>query len=75
MLRSTPPLPLPRAVLTVFTADAFDFSFQVASPPGVSGSLRVVSGGTGCDDYETDLSGLVSVESTGGWDLFAPQLM
>lgn len=66
------PSPHPPAV---FAVEWFDFAFQVASPPGVSGSLRVVSGGTGCDDYDTDLSGLVTVESTGGWALFAPLLM
>ncbi|CAN0501270.1 unnamed protein product, partial [Scytosiphon promiscuus] len=41
------------------------FSFRVASGNGL-GSFRVVSGGTGCDDYSTDLSGLVEVPSTGG---------
>eukprot|EP00904_Undaria_pinnatifida_P012411 jgi/Undpi1/82/HiC_scaffold_1.g00082.m1 len=44
----------------------FDFSFRVSSNSGF-GKLRIVSGGTGCDDYSTDLSGLVSVPNTGGW--------
>ncbi|CAM9118842.1 unnamed protein product, partial [Laminaria digitata] len=41
------------------------FNFRVASADGL-GSFRIVSGGTGCDDYTTDLSGLVKVPSTGG---------
>ncbi|CBN76107.1 Endo-1,3-beta-glucanase, family GH81 [Ectocarpus siliculosus] len=54
-------------------ASAFDFTFQVATIPSYhdSGSFRVVTGGTGCDDYTTDLSGLVVVPSTGGWGTFA----
>ncbi|CAN0483912.1 unnamed protein product [Laminaria digitata] len=36
-----------------------------------SGSFRVVAGGTGCDDFTTDLSGLVEVPSTGGWNSYA----
>ncbi|CAM9582243.1 unnamed protein product, partial [Laminaria digitata] len=41
------------------------FFFNVASDDGF-GSFRVVTGGTGCGDYTTDLSGLVQVPSTGG---------
>ena len=41
------------------------FTFRVASAGGV-GSLRVVTGGSDCDNYSTDLSGLVSVPNTGG---------
>ncbi|CAM9403106.1 unnamed protein product, partial [Laminaria digitata] len=41
------------------------FSFRVASNDGF-GSFRIVTGGTGCGDYTTDLSGLVQVPSTGG---------
>ncbi|CAN0104948.1 unnamed protein product [Ectocarpus fasciculatus] len=52
-------------------ADAFDFEFVVASPRGFSGSLQVVSGGTGCSDYKTDLSGVVGITPTGDWDTFA----
>lgn len=54
-------------------ASAFDFRFQVAAPPAYhnSGSFHVVTGGTGCDDYITELSGLVTVPSTGGWGSFA----
>ncbi|CAM9774374.1 unnamed protein product, partial [Laminaria digitata] len=51
--------------------DAFRFNFLVASPAGNSGSFHVVTGGTGCDDYTTDLSGLVEVQPTGGWGIFA----
>lgn len=32
---------------------------------------QVVSGGTGCSDYETDLSGVVGITPTGDWDTFA----
>lgn len=55
----------PRAV------EAFDLSFVVAAPGGLAGSLRLVTDGD-CSDYRTDLSGLVSVGSTGGWDVFKP---
>lgn len=41
------------------------FNFRIASSDGL-GSFRVVSGGTDCKDYTTDLSGLVEVPSTGG---------
>lgn len=41
------------------------FTFRVASEDGL-GSLRVVTGGSDCDDYTTDLSGLVKVPDTGG---------
>ena len=44
----------------------FDFSFRVSSNSGL-GKIRIVAGGTGCDDYSTDLSGVVSVPNTGGW--------
>ena len=37
--------------------------------------MRVIAGGTGCDDYTTDLSGLVTVPSTGGWEEFEPLLV
>lgn len=43
---------------------AFDIKFRVSSIDG-RGTLRIVSGGTNCDDYTTDLSGLVSVPNTG----------
>ncbi|CAM9469994.1 unnamed protein product, partial [Laminaria digitata] len=36
----------------------------------ITGSFRVVSGGTGCDDYTTDLSGLVSVPNTGAYNTY-----
>eukprot|EP00752_Nemacystus_decipiens_P007462 g6667.t1 len=54
-------------------ASAIDFTFQVATIPEYddSGSFRVVTGGGGCDDYTTDLSGLVTVPSTGGWGTFS----
>ncbi|CAM9423714.1 unnamed protein product [Ectocarpus sp. 8 AP-2014] len=46
---------------------------EVEAPPAYhnSGSFHVVTGGTGCDDFTTDLSGLVTVPSTGGWESFA----
>ncbi|CAN0443290.1 unnamed protein product, partial [Scytosiphon promiscuus] len=47
------------------TIDDVFFNFRVASADGL-GTFRIVSGGTGCDDYTTDLSGLVSVPATGG---------
>eukprot|EP00904_Undaria_pinnatifida_P012300 jgi/Undpi1/81/HiC_scaffold_1.g00081.m1 len=45
---------------------AFDFTFVVAGPNKNPGSFRIVTGGTGCDDYTTDLSGLVYAPSNGG---------
>ena len=51
--------------------DAPEFSFLITSPTEDDGSFRIVTGGTGCDDYTTDLSGQVSVPSTGGWNSFA----
>lgn len=47
----------------------FDFNFLVASISD-TGSFRVVTGGTGCDHYTNDPSGLVTVPSTGGSDNF-----
>ena len=32
--------------------------------------FRMVSGGTGCDDFITDLSGIVNVPFTAGYDIF-----
>ncbi|CAM9161037.1 unnamed protein product, partial [Hapterophycus canaliculatus] len=52
---------------------AFTFSFLVASPPidqDNLGTFRVVTGGTNCDDYTADLSGLVTVPGTGSWQAF-----
>lgn len=48
---------------------AFKFSFRVAAPKKDPGSFRIVAGGKACDDYTTDLSGLVSVP-TAGWSTF-----
>lgn len=56
-------LPLPAAVT------AFNFSFRVAAPKKNSGSFRVVAGGKACNDYTTDLSGLVTAP-TAGWSKF-----
>lgn len=56
--RSSPPT-LSLAVESVF------FSFRVSSADGL-GSFRIVAGGTGCDNFDTDLSGLVAVPNTGG---------
>ena len=55
------------------TVSAIDFTFQVATIPQYhdSGSFRVVTGGRGCDDYTIDLSGLVTVPSTGDWGTFS----
>ena len=46
--------------------DAFNFSFLVAPSKKDPGSFRVVTGGTGCEDFTTDLSGLVSVPGDAG---------
>ena len=56
--------------LILFAVDSFDFDFVVAAPPGQSGSFRIVTGGSGCSDFTIDLSGLVTVGSTGGWCVF-----
>lgn len=52
------------------TVDSFEFDFMVTAPIADAGSFRVVAGGTGCDDYTNDLSGLVTVPATGGWTNF-----
>ncbi|CAM9216242.1 unnamed protein product [Ascophyllum nodosum] len=49
--------------------DPFAFSFEVAAPAS-SGQLQIVASGTDCDNYDTDLSGVVTVPSTGGWNVF-----
>lgn len=51
--------------LPSLAVDNIFFNFRVASADG-KGSFRIVSGGTGCDEYKTDLSGLVEVPATGG---------
>lgn len=66
-----PVLNLSNRLLPPCAVEAFDFDFMVSAPPGLSGSFRIVTGGTGCVDYTADLSGLVSVPSTGGWDVFS----
>ena len=48
-----------------FAVDAFFFSFVLSSNKKTA-SFRIVSGGTGCDDFDTDLSGKVNVPYTGG---------
>ena len=53
------------------TVEAFDFDFTVAAPPLRFGSFRVVAGGNDCSDFTIDLSGLVTVQPTGGWQMFA----
>lgn len=73
---TTPPwlsyLALLPMLTLVSSASSFDFKFNVATIDDFhnSGSFRVVTGGTGCDDYTVDLSGLVTVPSTGGWGTF-----
>lgn len=47
------------------TIESVFFSFRVSSADGL-GSFRIVAGGTGCDNFDTDLSGLVAVPNTGG---------
>ncbi|CAM9289448.1 unnamed protein product, partial [Laminaria digitata] len=49
--------------------DDFEFIFRVASGTAL-GSFLVVSGGTGCDDYTVDLSGVVSVPNTGAYNIY-----
>lgn len=46
------------------------FSFRVASPLSEPGTFRLVTGGTGCDDFAADLTGDVAVPSTGDWSVF-----
>lgn len=55
-------------VLWLNAAEAYDFNFVVAAAPGRNPSLRVVAGGSDCTDYDKDLSGLVEIPSTAGWD-------
>lgn len=57
----------------LLAVDAFAIAASVASDQD-TGSFRVISGGTDCDDYTTDLSGTVAVpnigEFTGGFSKF-----
>eukprot|EP00752_Nemacystus_decipiens_P012462 g11038.t2 len=46
------------------------FSFSVASPYTDTGKFRLVTGGTGCDDFTTDLTGEVVVPLSEGWSTF-----
>eukprot|EP00903_Cladosiphon_okamuranus_P021661 g19915.t1 len=63
-----------RYAVDVTTAvDSFDFEFVVASPAGFAGSFQVVGGGTGCSDYEIDLSGVIEITPTGNWNKFETQ--
>lgn len=62
---------LPRSTCIAPVA-AVDFEFFVASPDGRNGRFNVVTGGSGCTDYDKDLSGEVAVGSTGGWGVFEP---
>lgn len=53
------------------TVDVFFFIFRVASVLDVADAFQVVTGGSGCDDFTTDLSGLVSVKGRGlGYEEF-----
>lgn len=52
-------IPPPIAVSDVY------FTFRVAASTS-TGSFRIVTGGTDCDDFTTDLSGKVEVPATGG---------
>lgn len=56
-----PPAPIPD------TVDAFYFVFKTATFIGASDSPNVVTGGTGCDDYTSDLSGFVSLAGGFGY--------
>lgn len=65
LVPTSPDHTLPYQTPPSLAVDNVLFSFRVASSDGL-GSFRVVSGGNGCDDYATDLSGIVSVPPTGG---------
>ena len=47
------------------TVDVFSFTFRVFSLAYTADAFQIVTGGSGCDDYTTDLSGLVSVPGPG----------
>lgn len=49
---ASPPLPA--------VVDSFDFLFVIAGSNKPPGSFRIVTGGSDCDNYTTDLSGLVT---------------
>lgn len=65
-----PSVPTCLGPFALSSASAFDFDFRVAAPGELGGAFRIVAGGTGCTDYTIDLSGLVTVPSTGGWGTF-----
>lgn len=48
---------------------SYEIIFSLAAP-GASGEFQLVADGDGCDNYDSDLSGIVSVESTGSWGVF-----
>lgn len=57
----------PPSCPALFSVEAFNFRIRMSSPNG-KGSFRIVSGGSGCDYYTNDISGLVSVPDTGDYD-------
>lgn len=56
-----PPFAMPE------TVGAFYFVFKAATLLGARDALHVVTGGTGCEDYTTDLSGFVSLDGGFGY--------
>jgi len=48
---------------------AVEFTFAFSSALG-GGEIKIVTGGSGCSDYDKDLSGTVTFPSTNGWDVF-----
>lgn len=64
--------------ITYRTYGGSPYSTQWMSAPGTNHALpssrfQVVAGGTGCSDYETDLSGIIETTPTGGWATFETQ--
>lgn len=60
-IMSCPPALIPE------TVGAFYFVFKAATLLGARDALHVVTGGTGCEDYTTDLSGFVSLDGGFGY--------
>lgn len=61
-----PPVPRSPAV----AVESYEIVFRLAAPSGTSGQFQLVAEGDGCGNYDSDLSGIVSVESTGSWGVF-----
>ena len=66
MMDHVSPSPLTPPLVAV---DSFNFNFVVSSGL-TTGSFRIAAGGNGGNDFATDLTGVVTVPYTGGWQKY-----